>query len=437
MDSDAGAVALLKSQAACLFALRAGNASSSQIAKRVGVSAKEASIALCALEARGLAERGADEVWRVTGLGESCRVSAKARKGSLEKLREPSANGRRLLDLLERPMEGRTIARKLGLSRQGGLNVIRRLHAQGVLKFGEPGNPSWWVMRADDRTPLLTREQERVLSATPGEYATNTAKIQRRTLLPKDRVEAALAVLVGSGFVEAVGEFNGAALYTATVAGVAHPQNRPDIRDAEPPHLPVYSDRVRSFLSAIHDAGALRIKDLRHVVQESFQGTNALIQYLKRKGLIQKTNASFEAPYVLTEMGSLTLAEMTQPGQLKHGYSPDAVKAPNPIGPASPRGAAFPPVRRPKKANAEKPPRQGLHSERVRAVLSVLADAEALRIKEVSDLLRWPLQSTNSVLQYLKRKALVEKRGDVLGAPFALTPLGRITLAQMTQRRAA
>ena len=61
----------------------------------------------------------------------------------------------------------------------------------------------------------------------------------------------------------------------------------------------------------------------------------------------------------------------------------------------------------------------------------------ALRIKDVSDRLRLPHQSTNALMQYLKRKALVEKLGEQVGAPFGLTALGRETLAEMAQRRAA
>jgi hypothetical protein len=126
-----------------------------------------------------------------------------------------------------------------------------------------------------------------------------------------------------------------------------------------------------------------------------------------------------------------------QPGQLKHGYSPDAVKTAEFPGGSSPRGAGPTALRRPKKVKPGKLPRPGIHSDRVRAVLSAIDDAGALRIKEVSDRLLLPLQSTNALLQYLKRKALVQKTGDVLGAPFALTPFGRATLTEMEQRRAA
>ena len=136
---------------------------------------------------------------------------------------------------------------------------MHRLRAQGRVKFGDPADPSWLVMRAEDETPLLTREEERVLSAIPGAYSTNALQIRRRTRLAADQIETALERLVGSGFVEAAGEFNGAALFRAAAAGLGHPQRRTDIREAEPPRLPARSDRVRAVLSAIETAGGLRI----------------------------------------------------------------------------------------------------------------------------------------------------------------------------------
>jgi len=138
-----------------------------------------------------------------------------------------------LLELLERPTRGRSIANKLGISRQGALRIMHRLRAQGRLKFGNPEDPSWLVMRAEDETPLLTREEERVLSAIPGAHSTNALQIRRRTQVAGDRIETALERLVGSGFVEAVGEFNGAALFRATAAGLRHPQHRCGSRSSE------------------------------------------------------------------------------------------------------------------------------------------------------------------------------------------------------------
>ncbi len=426
MISETRDVVLPKSQAACLAALRSGKSSLSQIAMAAGLSNKTASLALRALGVHGLAEQTFDKSWRATG--ETGLVGLISR--------EPSPNGRRLLELLERPTRGRNIAKKLGISRQGALNIMHRLSAQGRIKFGDPEDPSWLVMRAEDETPLLTREEERVLSAIPGAYSTDAGQIRRRTQVAEDQIEIALGRLVGSGLIEAVGEFNGGALFRATAAGLGHPQNRSEIRDAEPPRLPVYSDRVRTVLSAIENAGGLRIRDVRDILGLPHNSINALAQYLKRRGLIKKAGELFGDPYVLTVLGRFTLAEMAQPGQMKSGYPKGAVEAEVPL-PRRPEPAAVPRRQKAQKAPAVKLRRLPVHSDRVQAVLSVISSAGALHIKDVSDRLRLPPQTTNALMQYLKRKALVEKIGAHLGAPFALTAAGRDTLAEMAQRRAA
>ena len=251
MMSNAQEVTLAMSQEACLSALRLGKVSLTQIAVTARLSVKKVIRALAALEALGLAEmsRSPVTVWRATHRGETCIVIPSDNDIPSVGNREPSSNGRRLLELLGRPIEGRTVAKELGLSRQGARHVLRRLHRQGHVKFADPEDLSWWVLRVDDETPMITREQERVLSAIPREYATDVRKIMRRTQLSAGQVEGALQELVRVGLADAVGEFNDAALFRATANGAEHHQNRSDIDFAEPPHLPVYSDRVRGMLS--------------------------------------------------------------------------------------------------------------------------------------------------------------------------------------------
>jgi DNA-binding IclR family transcriptional regulator len=69
--------------------------------------------------------------------------------------------------------------------------------------------------------------------------------------------------------------------------------------------------------------------------------------------------------------------------------------------------------------------------------LAVVADAGGIHVRDISDALGLPRQSVNALMQYLKRKALVEQTGEKAGSPYALTEAGRSTLSQMTQRRAA
>jgi DNA-binding IclR family transcriptional regulator len=439
MISNAQAVTLPRSQGACLFALRLGNASVAKIAMNARLSVKKVIRSLAALESSGLAEKNGKRVivWRATLLGETCLIIPEDSNEPTEGSPEPSQSGRRLLELLDRPIEGRDVAKKLGLSRQGAKHVLRALHRQGHVRFADPNDLSWWVMRADDETPLLTREQERVLSAIPRQYATDAVKIMRRTNLPADRVDAALKDLVRAGLSDAVGEFNSAALFRATANGIEHLQNRSDIDMAEPPHLPVYSDRVRGLLSAIGSAGALRVRDVKNALGWSFQATNSLMQYLKRKGLIQKAEDAFDAPYILTPLGGLTLGEMTHRGQITSGYDKNSVNIITPVGSSSPGRNELAHRRKTKKQPVTKPPRLPVQSERVLAVLTTISNRGAMRIKAISDTLRLAPQSTNSLIQYLKRKDLVQQTDDSPGAPYALTSIGRAIMLEMEQRRAA
>ena len=439
MLQNAQAIVLSRSQEACLSALRLGKSSLTHIAMKAALSIKKTNIALSDLESLGLAERSRSPKtkWRATPRGKTSPFVLDGREEPQEDGREPSPSGRRLLELLDRPIEGRTVAKTLGLTRQGALHVLRRLHLQGHVKFADPENLSWWVLRGDDDTPLLTWEQELVLSALPGAYATDAVQIKRRTTLSKDKVEAALQHLVSVGLAEAVGEFNGAALFRATSEGLNHRQNRPDIAVSERPHMPVYSSRVQEMLTAINDGGALRVKDVKAALGWTFQATNALIQYLKRRGLIEKSEDAFEAPYVLTAMGCLTLAEMTSPGQMTRGYAPGSNSAGRQ---ATTRAVKYAqPARRARaeKSLAVKQPRLPVNSERVRAVLTMISSAGALRIKDISDNFRLPRQTINSLMQYLKRRGFVQKTAEGLGSPFQLTASGRTVLAEMERRRVA
>lgn len=99
--------------------------------------------------------------------------------------------------------------------------------------------------------------------------------------------------------------------FRITAAGLNHPQYVPSARQAPPPLLSVRSDRVRTALQAISDAGALRIRDVKDRTKIQQRSINALVQYLKRRRLVAKTGDRLEAPYCLTAQGRAALAEMT------------------------------------------------------------------------------------------------------------------------------
>jgi DNA-binding IclR family transcriptional regulator len=70
-------------------------------------------------------------------------------------------------------------------------------------------------------------------------------------------------------------------------------------------------------------------------------------------------------------------------------------------------------------------------------VLQTIADADALRIRDVKHLTNIPQRSINALMQYLKRKRLVVKIGDGFDDPYRLTKQCGATLAEMCLRRAA
>ncbi len=64
------------------------------------------------------------------------------------------------------------------------------------------------------------------------------------------------------------------------------------------------------MLSAISDAGTLRIRDVMKILGIQRQSINALVHYLKRKELVRKNGQGYNALYMLTDKGHTTLAEM-------------------------------------------------------------------------------------------------------------------------------
>jgi predicted transcriptional regulator len=302
---------LTESQKACLVALRSGKESKTDIAIQAKLDLQKAAKALEALMEFGLVRRGEMKSWHLTGRGTSCRfktIPDRIRRGS----QLPGAGARRLLDILDRPTRGRELAERLGITLQRVRQLVVKLHAQGLVKFGDPERILDVVLRTKDKTVLLPRNEALVLSAVPDAYATNVTKIRIAVLLPEKSVREILDRLIAKGFVVAQNGFTGEAVYQITVLGLKHPQHRQDTRLAQAPRLPVESDRVREVLSAIRDARSLRIRDVKNALKIPQTSINALMQYLKRKGLVQKTSQEQAAPYSLTEKGFDALTEMTR-----------------------------------------------------------------------------------------------------------------------------
>jgi len=307
----AEAQTLTKSQAACLIALRHHKRTQPEIAIEARLELKKTTTALRALASLGLTKQDQTKKWHVTERGKTCHFRTVADR-TRRNYGLPGPAGRRLLKLLIRPMQCNEIAEKLGVTHQRVRQLLIKLHAQGRVVFGDVDNPFWIVMRAGDKTPLLSFDQERVLSAIPREYSTTVTKIRIAARMPENKVERILGSLTAGRLVDVSKGLQGNREYRLTASGLRHPQHSKSGRCAEPPRLPVESDRVRNVLSAILDVGTLRIRDVMKVLGIERQSINALMQYLKRKELVRKNGEGYNAPYLLTDKGHTTLLEMTR-----------------------------------------------------------------------------------------------------------------------------
>jgi Mn-dependent DtxR family transcriptional regulator len=304
-------LALTNSQAACLIALRHGNETKTSVAIAAKLDLTETATALEVLARLGLAKQNQAKRWHATARRKICRYNAvpdRLRRGR----DAPGIGGLRLLALLDRPMRGSEIAEKLRITHQRVRQLIIKLHAQGYLRLGDRENIFWMVMRSGDKTRLLSRDEERVLSAIPREYVTNITKIRLATGMPANMLMSIVDKLNIGRLVETSEGLRGDQVYRITMAGLNHPQRAHSARLAQELRLPVESDRINKVLSTISDSSALRIKDLSEMLQIPHQSINALMQYLKRKHLVEKIGQDLHAPYALTEMGRTALVEMTR-----------------------------------------------------------------------------------------------------------------------------
>jgi DNA-binding IclR family transcriptional regulator len=123
-----------------------------------------------------------------------------------------------------------------------------------------------------------------------------------------------LSLLADQGLVRGTGQFRRGAHFILTEAGAAHPQYRSEATKARLVPLAVRSDRVRQVLSHLADHGPARIRDLRDALAIPHDSANALMQYLKRIGLIRKTADALTAPLDLTTQGLQTQQAMVRRG---------------------------------------------------------------------------------------------------------------------------
>jgi len=309
-DPSAKKLVLTQPQAACLIALRRCKETQPKIAVEAKLALAKTAAALRILGRLGLAEHDQAKKWHATPHGRICRFETAPDRPRPNRL--PGAGGRRLLALLDRPMRGREIVEKLEMTHQGVRQLLIKLHAHGHVRFADPENPFWLVMRVGDKTPVLSRHEERVLSAVPRDYATDATKIRIAAGVPDSEIHQILERLLVRRFIEMSDGLRGTRVYRTTDAGFSHPQCDQSAYRAQAQRPPVESDRIRQVLSAIFDSGELRIRDVTSTVSVPHQSINALMQYLKRKRLVKKSGRELHSPYVLTAEGIAALAEMTR-----------------------------------------------------------------------------------------------------------------------------
>src|SRR5215468_8394402 len=78
-----------------------------------------------------------------------------------------------------------------------------RIARVGSARCPDPDNPFWIVMRAGDKTSVLSRHEERVLSAVPRDYATDAVKIRIAAGVPEVEIAPILERLLVRRLIEA------------------------------------------------------------------------------------------------------------------------------------------------------------------------------------------------------------------------------------------
>jgi DNA-binding MarR family transcriptional regulator len=221
-----------------------------------------------------------------------------------------SPTGQRILDLLVQPMSGHDIAEHLNVTPQRIRQMTRKLLATGKVRVGDPERILTIIARDEDPTVLLWYREERVLSCIPFGEETTAPLIAAALHMPLADVARYLSALSTHDLVRGVEQPRRGVHWCLTNDGAGHPQYRPEAKKARPVPLPVRSDRVAELLSLLATHGPARMPELRDALCIPNASANALMQYLKRKGLIRKAANSLTAPYVLTELGIKTQQAM-------------------------------------------------------------------------------------------------------------------------------
>jgi predicted transcriptional regulator len=114
------------------------------------------------------------------------------------------------------------------------------------------------------------------------------------------------------GLIEEVGQATYGKLWRLTPAGRSHWQRSPSLAEAAEPPLMYRSGRIANVLAYLAEHGEARTIEVARAFEFPPQSTNALMQHLKRRGMVRAQSDAFRSPYVLTDEGRDLLAAMTR-----------------------------------------------------------------------------------------------------------------------------
>jgi DNA-binding MarR family transcriptional regulator len=307
-------VQLSQSEAAGLEAVRSGADTKTRVALRARLDLKQTDAILGRLSSAGLIEKR-ERKWRLAPPADIIAISVgpdpeRRRGGKRHGEVKPGTSAHRLLALLARPRRGSELAAEIGVSHQRLHQLVVRLAALSLVRIADPNRPLHAVARSEDHSVLLRPPEETVLSAFPETAGTTVTKITAACRRSPEDIASFIGLLIEQGLVETAGHSRHGELYRLTPTGRAHWQRRPLARRAELPPLPVRSDRVRLVLAYLAQHGPTRTHSVGQALGIPRASANALMQYLKRKGLVRKSGAELSAPHELTREGQETLKAM-------------------------------------------------------------------------------------------------------------------------------
>lgn len=313
---------LSESEAACLALVKDGLSELTRIAFAASLNFRQTRMALGYLLETGLVEQFGYHRWRATPTGYSCEVvcdvpgryknAPTPRQRKQNFVLRPDASPQKLLLMLDTPKKGAVLYRELGITRQRLLQVVAILHSRGAIRIADYENPTFLIARIDDQSMLLTSIEERFLSAMPVGVEVSRPAIVRCVPMGAQIFTRVLGNLVEKGMVVEKRRAGAGSAYLLTDAGRRHPQRNVDAAKADCLPRELRSDRTFLVLSLIGDHAPMRAVEIAKELGLPKHSANALMQYFKRRGFIQKVGSDRLSGFALTPDGMLVLERRKQ-----------------------------------------------------------------------------------------------------------------------------